>query len=272
MLIDSAEEFFKICDKSDVRSLYEASRQYAKFHQNYTDGDGVFIDKTSQTMMEKILAQTHSTPQDQVADMRKKREEAIKHFCYIYGGYIAWKLNRDWIKSGFFDIVEKNEFLSLATEQVVRALIRKLQKDGYQEGKFSHLVHRSIKNKSRDVADKYSTWKKHHNYISFDNAEDIIGGEIDIIDDNGTGREADFDIDEKELESAGILQILKKVKTKNSADDYNMFILHRVEKQELKDIARLFDLSISTVSRRINDFTDAAIKLYRQYQEDMEKY
>ena len=79
-------------------------------------------------------------------------------------------------------------------------------------------------------------------------------------------------IDEKELESAGILQILKKVKTKNSADDYNMFILHRVEKKELKDIARLFDLSISTVSRRINDFTDAAIKLYRQYQEDMEKY
>ena len=272
MLIDSAEQFFKVFESCDVQSLYAASRQYAKFHKNYTDGDGVFIDKTSQTMMEKILAQTHSTPQDQVADMRKDREVAIKHFCYIYGGYIAWKLNRDWIKSGFSDIVEKSEFLSLATEQVVAALIRKLQKDGYQEGKFSHLVHRSIKNKSSDVAKKYASWKKNNNYISFENAKDIIGGEIDLIDDNGAEKEAVFDVDEKELEAAGILQILKKVKTKNSADDYNMFILHRVEKQELKDIARLFDLSIPTVSRRINDFADAAIKLYSQYQKDMEKY
>ena len=231
----------------------------------------VDIDKTSQTMMEKILAQTKFTPEEQIDDMRKKREDAIEHFCYIYGGYIAWKLQIDWKKRGFQDIIEKNQYISLAAEQVVAALIRKLQKDGYQKGKFSHLVHRSIKNKSKDVAEKYATWKKNNPNISFDNAEDIIGGEIDIIYDPDVDI-FEFDVNEKELEAAGILQILKKVKTRNSADDYNMFILNRIENQKLTDIAKQFDISVATASRRINNFADAALKLYKQYQKDMEQY
>ena len=143
--------------------------------------------------------------------------------------------------------------------------------DGYQKGKFSHLVHRSIKNKSKDVAEKYATWKKNNPNISFDNAEDIIGGEIDIIYDPDVDI-FEFDVNEKELEAAGILQILKKVKTRNSADDYNMFILNRIENQKLTDIAKQFDISVATASRRINDFADAALKLYKQYQKDMEQY
>lgn len=271
MLIDSCEKFFEVFNECDAKSLYEASRQYAEFHKNYLNGKMVDIDKTSQTMMEKILAQTKFTPEEQIDDMRKKREDAIEHFCYIYGGYIAWKLQIDWKKRGFQDIIEKNQYISLAAEQVVAALIRKLQKDGYQKGKFSHLVHRSIKNKGKDVAEKYDTWKKNNPNISFDNAEDIIGGEIDIIYDPDVDI-FEFDVNEKELEAAGILQILKKVKTKNSADDYNMFVLNRIENQKLTDIAEQFDISVATASRRINDFADAALKLYKQYQKDMEQY
>lgn len=272
MLIDSCEKFFEVFNECDAKSLYEASRQYAEFHKNYLNGKMVDIDKTSQTMMEKILAQTKFTPEEQIDDMRKKREDAIEHFCYIYGGYIAWKLQIDWKKRGFPDIIEKDQYISLAAEQVVAALIRKLQKDGYQKGKFSHLVHQAIKNKSKDVAEKYATWKKNNPNISFDNAEDIIGGVIDIIDDNNSNGQTDFDIDEKALELSGILQILKKVKTKNSTDDYNMFVLNRIENQKLADIAKQFDISVATASRRINDFADAALKLYKQYQKDMEQY
>ena len=270
MILDSAEKFFSMFESS-AESLYEAAKHYAAFHENYRSGKLVSIDKTSQTIMEKMQAQTKLTPEDQVDGMRKKREEAIEHFCCIYGGYIAWKLKSDWEKKGFLDIVEKDDFISLAAEQVVASLIRSIQRNGYKKGTFSHLVHRSIKNKTKDVAEKYATWTKKHPNISFENAEDIIGGVIDIVDDNGADN-FEFDVDEKELEAAGILQILKQVKTKNSADDYNMFILHRVKKHNLAEIAEQFDISLSTASRRINDFTEAAFKLYKQYQKDMEQY
>ena len=272
MIIDSAEKFFAVFNECDARSLYEAAKHYAKFHKNYLSENVVDIDKTSLTMMEKIFAQTKLTPEEEINDMRKKREEAIEHFCYIYGGYIAWKLKLDWERNKFFDIVEKSTFISLATEQVVAALIRKLKKDGYKKGTFSHLVNRSIKNKAKDVADKYARWKKHNSHISFENAEEIIGGVIDIVDDNGSDSEFEIDFDEKEFEAAAILQILKQVKTKNSADDYNMFILYRVKNYKLEDIAKKFDISISTASRRITDFANAAKELYTQYLNDMENY
>ena len=270
MILDSAEKFFSAFESS-AESLYEAAKHFAAFHENYRSGKLVSIDKTSQTIMEKMQAQTKLTPEDQVDDMRKKREEAIEHFCYIYGGYIAWKLKAHWEASQFGDIVEKDNFISLAAEQVVASLIRSIQKNGYKKGTFSHLVHRAIKNKTKDVAEKYATLKKKNLYISFDNAKDIIGGVIDIVDDKRAD-DFEFDVDEKELDYAGILQILKQVKTKNSADDYNMFILHRVKKYNLEDIAEQFDISIPTASRRINDFADAALKLYKQYQKDMEQY
>ena len=50
-----------------------------------------------------------------------------------------------------------------------------------------------------------------------------------------------------------------------------MFILNRIENQKLTDIAEQFDISVATASRRINDFADAARKLYRQYQKDIEE-
>ena len=270
MILDSAENFFSMFESS-AESLYEAAKHYVAFHENYRSGKLVSIDKTSQTIMEKMQAQTKLTPEDQVDDMRKKREEAIEHFCCIYGGYIAWKLKAHWEASHFGDIVEKDNFISLAAEQVVASLIRSIQKNGYKKGTFSHLVHRAIKNKTKDIAEKYATWKTNNPLGSFDNAEDIIGGVIDIVDDKRAD-DFEFDVDEKELDYAGILQILKKVKTKNSADDYNMFILHRVKKHNLADIAEKFDISIPTASRRINDFADAALKLYKQYQKDMEQY
>jgi DNA-directed RNA polymerase specialized sigma24 family protein len=268
MILDSAEKFFSSFE-STAESLYEAAKHFAAFHENYRSGKLVSIDKTSQTIMEQMQAQTQFTPEDQVDDMRKKREKAIEHFCYIYGGYIARKLKAHWEASRLGDIVEKDNFISLAAEQVVASLIRSIQKNGYKKGQFSHLVHCAIKNKAKDVAEKYATWTKKNLYISFDNAEDIIGGVIDIVDDNGADN-FDFDVDEKELDSAGIFQILKQVKTKNSADDYNMFILHRVKKYPLAEIAEKFNISASTASRRINDFAEAALKLFRQYQREME--
>ena len=51
-----------------------------------------------------------------------------------------------------------------------------------------------------------------------------------------------------------------------------MFILNRIENQKLADIAEQFDISVTTASRRINNFADAALKLYKQYQKDMEQY
>lgn len=270
MILDSAGKFFSAFESS-AESLYEAAKHFAAFHENYRRGKSVSIDKTSQTIMEQMQAKTQFTPEDQVDDMRKKREKAIEHFCYIYGGYIAWKLKAHWEASRLGDIVEKDNFISLAAEQVVRSLIRSIQKNGYKKGQFSHLVHCAIKNKAKDVAEKYATWTKKNLYISFDNAEDIIGGVLEIVDDNGADN-FDFDVDEKELEAAGILQILKKVKTKNSVDDYNMFILHHVKKHNLADIAEQYEISLSTASRRINDFTEAALKLYKQYQKDMEQY
>ena len=60
------------------------------------------------------------------------------------------------------------------------------------------------------------------------------------------------------------------VSSGSSPDDYNMFILHRVKKYTLAEIAEKFDISAPTASRRINDFAEAALKLYRQYQREME--
>lgn len=269
MIIDSAKDFLIILKECDAESLYEAARQQAQFHENYLSGKWVSIDKTSLTIMEKIQAQTKSTPADQIAAMRQARTEAIQDFCYMYGGYIALKLKLYWEKHEFRDIVEKNEYISLATEQVVKNLINNLQKNGYRQGTFSHLVHQAIKKKSYTVAGKYKTLMKNNG--SLYNVEDIADDVDDIPDDNSTA-DSEFEVNEKELEVAGILNILKNVETKNSADDYNMFILYHIEKQKLTDIAEKFDISIATASRRIKSFGAAAFKLYKQEQQDMEKY
>ena len=194
-LSDSAKEFYAVFDACDARSLHEASKSYAKFH-NYTwSQNKLCIDKTSQTVMNDMLARTQNTPDDDL--MREKRQTALEEFVYIYGGYIAWEIKKRWKQKGYREIKEEDEFIALAAEQVLSGIIRKLEKEGYKKGTFSHLVHRAIKLKMIDVGGKYEVWrKKEHNmsYISFDEAKEIIGGVIDIADDHDSD---DFDFDEK---------------------------------------------------------------------------
>ena len=65
--------------------------------------------------------------------------------------------------------------------------------------------------------------------------------------------------------------VIKRVKTANTHDDCEMFELHCINKVPLKTIAKEFKISISTASKRINNFADAALKMYRQYQQKMEE-
>lgn len=270
-LSDSAKEFYAIFDICDARSLHEASKSYAKFH-NYTwSQNKLCIDKTSQTVMRDMLAKTQNTPDDDI--MREKRRTALEEFVYIYGGYIAWELKKRWEKKGYHEIKEKDEFIALAAEQVLNSIIRKLEKEGYKKGTFSHLVHCAIKFKASDVGEKYEVWrKKEHNmsHISFEEAKEIIGGVIDIADDHDSN---DFDFDEKKLHNVGIVNFLKKNRvTKNHEDDCEMLFRLRVNNEKAEDIARDMNLSVSSVYRRVDDFADAAWEQYKKYRKEMEKY
>ena len=270
-LSESAKKFYEIFDVCDARSLHEASKSYAKFH-NYTwSQNKLCIDKTSQTVMNDMLARTQNTPDDDM--MREKRRTALEEFVYIYGGYIAWEIKKRWKQKGYREIKEEDEFIALAAEQVLSGIIRKLEKEGYKKGTFSHLVHRAIKLKMIDVGGKYEVWrKKEHNmsYISFDEAKEIIGGVIDIADDHDSD---DFDFDEKRLHSAGIMNFLKKVRvTKYHEDDFEMLLRLRVNKEKAEDIARDMNLSVSSVYRRVDEFAAAAWEQYKKYLREMEKY
>ena len=270
-LSDSAKEFYAVFNICDASNLHEASKSYAKFH-NYTwSHNKLCIDKTSQTVMRDMLAKTQNTPDDDI--MRKKRRTALEEFVFIYGGYIAWELKKRWEKKGYREIKEKDEFISLAAQQVLNSIIRKLEKEGYKKGTFSHLVHRAIKLKAIDVGEKYEVWrKKEHNmsYISFEEAEEIIGGVIDIADDHDSN---DFDFDEKKLHNVGIVNFLKKTRvTKNHEDDCEMLFRLRVNNEKAEDIAKDMNLSVSSVHRRVNDFADAAWEQYKKYLRKMEKY
>lgn len=267
MSLKSTLHIRKVFQTADAASLYEATKFFAKMHGCPANQE--YIGVTSQTIMRDMLAQTQNTPPEDLQDMRSRREKAIEEFLYIYGGYIAYHLQKNWEKDGLQEIAVKKELLYIATKQILFSLRRNLLEKGYKKGTFSHLIHMAIKNKSKDVKSKYFTWIKKNptQDISFENAEDIIGGVIEIFDDHEFEK---INVNEEELEAAGILQILKKVKTKNSADDYNMFILCRVKNYKLKDIAEKFEISIPTASRRINDFADAALKLCRQYLKNVE--
>ena len=269
-LTESAKEFYAVFDICDASSLHEASKSYAKFH-GYSCRNTLCIDKTSQTVMRDMLAKTQNTPDDD--SMREKRRTALEEFVYIYGGYIAWELKKRWEQKGYREIKEKDEFIALAAEQVLNSIIRKLEKEGHKKGTFSHLVHYAIKLKAIDVGKRYEVWrKKEHNmlYVSFDEAEEIIGGVIDIADDYDSN---DFDFDEKRLHNVGIENFLKMVRvTKNHEDDFEMLLRLRVKKEKPEDIAKDMDLSVASVHRRVKDFADAAWEQYKKYLREMEKY
>lgn len=273
MPIISSEEFFNVLENCDTESLYAASHSFAASHKSYSSGgNGFSIDKTSRTVMGDMLAKTGDTPADQIDDMRSRREKAIEDFCYIYGGYIAYNLRKKLHRMGYKNIPLEDKYISTATGQVLNSIIRNLNRYGYKEGTFSHLVHQSIKNKAIDVKKLYiNRKKKNPQEISFENAQEILGGKLEVDGYNGTC-EPETDFDERKLEVSGIMQLLKSVKTKNSADDYNMFILNRIYKHKLQDVAEKFDISIATASRRINDFAVAAITMYNQKKREMENY
>lgn len=270
MPFESVKEFYAVLKECDTASLYEAAKAFAKNHRSYSvDDNRLSIDKTSQTVMENMLAKTELTPENEAASMRAQRKTAIWEFCCIYGGYIAYKLQLDCQKKGYSDLAVKDEYIAIGVEQLLAGIIRTLEKNGYKQGTFSHLVNKAIKRKCSDISERYVNWKK-KNYvsvISFENAEAILGGVIELADENGIEY---FDDDEKSLEVAGVFQLLEKVKTENSADDRNMFILYRIQRHKLADIAAKFEISIATASRRINKFADAAIKLYRQSKKNIE--
>ena len=275
-LSESAQEFYAVFDNCDASSLHEASKSFAKFHGYSYSKNKLCIDNTSQTVMKNMLAKTQNTPDDELDIMRKKRQTALEEFVYIYGGYIAWELKKRWEKAGYREINEQNEFISLGAEQVLNCIIKKLEKDGYKEGTFSHLVNKSIKFKMSDVGKRYKNWsQKEHNTpcISFEEAKDIVGGIIEIADDSDVNDfDSDFDFDEKKLHKVGIENFLKKVRvTKNHEDDFEMLCRLRANKEKAEDIARDMGLSVATVYNRVKDFAAAAWIQYKKYLKEMEK-
>ena len=175
----SAEELLSFIENSHPETLYLAAKEYARHHKNYLAGGRVAINATSQTVMGKLLQKTQETPAEKLDSMRENRAEALEDFCFIYGGYISMRLKNYWEKDGLLDIPEKEGFIALAARQVVAKVVKALDENGYKKGTLHHLIHMACKRKSKDVLEKYGTWKKDNNgKVSFERAEDILGGKI----------------------------------------------------------------------------------------------
>ena len=271
MTIESAAELYAILSKCGAEGLYEEAKNCSKKYKHYFDGEYVSIDQTSETAMHDLLQKTVDTPETELDSMREKRKRAFEDLCYIYGGYIAWTLKYKWEKSGFCNIAEKEEYISLATGQLMENIMKTLERDGYKKGTFSHLVRLSISRKFRDLGKKYDTVKRRNSgNIPIETGGEIIGGAIGVIDENDQDV-FNFDESDRELTAIGILNMLAKVKTKNSKDDHEMFVRLRIKGHSVEDIASDMGLSQGTVYRRVKNFTTAAIKLFHQYMADLEK-
>lgn len=266
MTFKAANEFYNVMKECDVQSLYKATQEFGKLHHYLTDDSGVNIDKTSQTIMEAVLESFKNTDDKTAAPVDKQREEKIKDFCYIYGGYIAYRLRCKWIKLKLQDIPVRDELISVATFQVINSCIKSIEKNGYKKGSFSHLIHKSIFNKFIDVQDKYNTWvKKNSQDTSFETIEDIVGGKVPVeipVEEE----------DERLLDASGIYGVLKRVKTKHTQDDYEMFVQYYDQGRTLEELAEEFELSPATVSRRIREFAAAAKEIYEQIQKELEDF
>ena len=268
MKIFSAEELLTFIENSHHETLYLAAKEYARHHKNYLAGGRVAINATSQTVMGKLLQKTQETPAENLDSMRENRAEALEDFCFIYGGYISMRLKNYWEKEKLPDIPEKEAFIALAARQVVAKVVKTLGKDGYRKGTLHHLIHMACKRKSKDVLEKYGTWKKNNNgKVSFERAEDILGGEIEIDfdklgDENGKDTIFFDDNEEKELTMAGLLSMLPYVKTENTCDDREMFLRLYVKRQKAEDIAEDMGTSPSTVRRHAQDVAFQARELY----------
>ena len=265
MPLEPDADFRRILAACDAENLYEAAREFAARHRNLPDGK-ISITSTSQTVMNDMMAKTALTPEDKCKAMRENRKEAISDFCYIYGGYIAYRL-KEKLKIKFPDAVKRDELIAQGTIQILDALLRKLERDGYKRGTFSHLVNCAVKRKAIDISKRYAVWEKNRGTaVSFDDIQDILGGAVDIMDENGSGN-----FDDRELDFAGILGILKRIKTTHSADDLEMFIRYHIRNQTLAQISKEFDVPVPTVSRRIIKFQKAAAEFYRRCQDEMER-
>ncbi|MBO4304113.1 MAG: sigma-70 family RNA polymerase sigma factor, partial [Lentisphaeria bacterium] len=250
-----AKEVYGIIEKIGPESANAAALDFAGKHHYPQDGRSVSIDKTSTTLMGDVLAETKDTPAEELREMRKSREEAFQDFCYIYGGYIAYKLQMKWENSGFGDIFEKEEYLSLAIRQVVEALVRSLQRNGYKKGTFHHLVNTAICNKARDVTDKVATWRRdHRGDISVESCEDILNGKIEISLESSLVAADPGAEEEKEMDTASIMEIARMLGRRSKSNDYEMFLMYYVKGLNYTDIAEEYGKSVSTVSNRIRIF------------------
>lgn len=270
-ILESVKAFCSYWEKNRAaaESLYAASKWFAEKHKSYSVGKDLLIDKTSETVMNNMLAKTCETPVLEQEDMRKKRQEAIDDFCYIYGGYIAFNLNKMADSKDYKTIPEhiKDEYIFQATTLVLDYISKKLNENGYSKGTFSHLVHKTISYKARDLFRNYERYlndpQKNPTFVPItDDTEPIIGGIIEIETDNTGTKISDFD--EDQLNATTILYLLKDVKTKHSADDYEMFYLRNIEGWKLEEIAKEFNLSVSTIHNRIEGFAKAALEQHEK--------
>ena len=123
MAIQTVEDFFAVVEKCGPVSLYAAAKAVARTRKNYLNGGFVNIDKTSPTMMAALLGKTAETPTEKLAEMREKREQAGYDFCWLYGGYVAYKLDNFLNGRDVRDIPEREEFIAHAANLVMAALI-----------------------------------------------------------------------------------------------------------------------------------------------------
>lgn len=276
-VLESVDMFCAYLEKNRAaaESLYAASKWFAKKHKSYSIGKDLSVDKTSVTVMNNMLAKTQETPFEHLEDMRRKRKAAIDDFCHIYGGYIAFKLKKKADDKGY-EIPEhiEDEYIIRATTLALNYISKQLDRNGYSEGTFSHLVHKTIKIKAKNMFEKYNTFlnnpEKNAHFISItEDTEPILGGILEIENDNNGAETGDFEFDRDQFDVTSILCILKDVKTKHSTDDYEMFCLRYIKGWKLEDIAKEFNLTIGTIHNRLNDFAKAALTQHEEKLKEM---
>lgn len=284
-----------IFETADPRSLYIASQYYAALH-HYNPGnpEPVKINTyTAQTLMDAVVAQTAAlTSQNQIQQMRSARDKAITEFCYIYGGYIVWKLTSEWFKwrrsiepydeeSGKKSKEEyspddqeafKREdqdvagIIAAQTLQILNNVINTLKRDGYQKGKLRYLISCAISKRFLNVKGQYfNRMKKKPQTGSLDKILEMVGGEIELAGIEGYTEPMEESEAEKRHRKAIVIYTLLGEVEKDLGTNYReMFERYYIRQEKQSEIARDMGVSVATVSRAVQKVADAVLALYNE--------
>ena len=290
----------RIFENVAPKTLFMASKFYAGLH-HYSLGnpEPVKINTyTSPTLMEAVLVQTEAlTTQTQIQKMRSDRDKAIEEFCYIYGGYIAWKLTSEWARwrLGIEGIDEgsakktKEEYssddqpafkredqeaakiIAAQTLQILNNVINTLKRDGYRKGGLRYLISRAISNRFQNVKSQYFNRMKNKPQVSLDKILEMVGGEIELVGIEGNTEPMEESETEKRHRKAIIVYtLLDEIETKVGNDSREMFERYCIAQEKMSDIAKDMGVSIATVSRAVKKVADAVRVLYKEKEDKIQ--